>query len=61
MTEPTKAHGNVGNQHAKKEDKAESQIQIRVPRSVKAGYVKRAQKEGLKLTAWIQKKCDAAD
>jgi len=56
MDKPTKAHGNVGNNSAKKETTADSQIQMRVTRDEKAAWVKQAQSQGLKLSAWIRKK-----
>ena len=56
MDKPTKAHGNVGNNSAKKEITADSQIQMRVTREEKAAWVKQAQAQGLKLSAWIRKK-----
>jgi predicted HicB family RNase H-like nuclease len=56
MKESTKAHGNVGNNSAKKEITADSQIQMRVTREEKAAWVKQAQSQGLKLSAWIRNK-----
>ena len=49
-------HGNVGNNNSAKEIKKDSHIQMRVSREQKAGWVKQAQREGLKLTEWITKK-----
>jgi len=49
-----KTHGNVGNNYAAKGKPADSQIQMRVTREEKASYVKRAQAEGMKLSAWIK-------
>ena len=37
-----------------------SWIQMRIDTEKKAGYVKRAQAEGMKLTEWIFKTLDAA-
>ena len=56
MDKSIKAHGNVGNNSAKKEVTADSQIQMRVTRDEKAAWVKQAQAQGLKLSAWIRKK-----
>jgi len=56
MTKDTKTHGNVGNNYAAKDSPADSQIQMRVTREEKASYVKRAQADGLKLSAWIKEK-----
>ena len=56
MTNKAKHHGNVGNNNAKKETTADSQIQMRVTREEKAAWVKQAQSQGLKLSAWIRKK-----
>ena len=62
MSDKQKDHGNVGNRHAAKSDEtAETTISMRVPRSVKAGYVKKAQRQKMKLTEWILMKCDAED
>ena len=52
-------HGNLGNLNAQGELPADSSIQFRVNSQVKASYVKQAQKEGLKLSAWIIKTLDA--
>lgn len=47
-------HGNTGNKNAKKKD-ADSHLNIRVNSHDKAGWVKQAQKEGMKLSEWVIK------
>ena len=54
-------HGNVGNNNSAKEIKKDSHIHMRVSRQQKAGWVKKAQKNGTKLTEWITSRLDAAD
>ena len=46
----------IGNQNAAKESPATSWIQVRVTPTQKAGFVKKAQAEGLNLSAWVLKK-----
>lgn len=57
---PAGFHGNLGNLNAAGVLPADSQLQARVNSQVKASYVKQAQREGLKLTAWMLKTLDAA-
>lgn len=57
---PTGFHGNIGNLNACGELPADSQLQIRLNRQVKARYVKQAQKEGMKLSQWVLKTLDEA-
>ena len=52
----SKTHGNVGNKYAAKDQTADTQVQMQVTREEKAAWVKRAQAEGLKLSAWIRQK-----
>jgi predicted HicB family RNase H-like nuclease len=56
MIEKTKAHHAVGNQYAAKDQTADTQVQMRVTREEKATWVKQAQAQGLKLSAWIRHK-----
>ena len=56
---PRGFHGNLGNLNAQGELPADSSIQFRVNSQVKASYVKQAQREGMKLSAWIIKTLDA--
>ncbi len=58
---PAGYHGNIGNQNARKEQTADSTLVIRLNSRVKAGYVKQAQKEGLKLSEWVLKKLSVSD
>jgi predicted HicB family RNase H-like nuclease len=55
-------HFNDGNKHAIKPEtqKATSHINARVKRFDKAAWVKQAQREEMKLTAWIVKTLNAA-
>lgn len=57
---PRGFHGNLGNLNAQGELPADSSIQFRVNSQVKASYVEQAQREGLKLSAWIIKSLEAA-
>ena len=57
---PRGFHGNLGNLNAQGELPADSQMQIRLNSQVKARYVKQAQREGMKLSAWVLKNLDAA-
>lgn len=57
---PRGFHGNLGNLNAQGDLPADSTIQFRVNSQIKASYVKQAQREGLKLSAWIIKTLDAA-
>ncbi|OXS14893.1 hypothetical protein CGX12_11780 [Zobellella denitrificans] len=57
---PRGFHGNLGNLNAQGELPADSQMQIRLNSQVKARYVKKAQREGMKLSAWVLKTLDAA-
>ena len=52
---PKGMHGNVGNQHAAKLEKSEAAINLRVPANLKTHCVAKANKQGLTLSAWIQK------
>jgi len=54
-----KPHGNTGNTHAQHELPANSQLQIRLNRKIKARYVKQAQREGMKLSPWVLKTLNA--
>jgi len=57
-----KPHGNKGNKNALIDDApADSWLQVRVPSSVKAGYVRKSQKAGLKLSAWIRRTLDKSE
>ncbi|MDY0208065.1 MAG: hypothetical protein RBR82_15800 [Pseudomonas sp.] len=56
---PRGFHGNLGNLNAQGDLPADSSIQLRVNSQIKASYVKQAQREGLKLSAWIIKTLDA--
>lgn len=56
---PRGFHGNLGNLNAQGDLPADSSIQFRVNSQVKASYVKQAQREGMKLSAWIIKTLDA--
>jgi predicted HicB family RNase H-like nuclease len=49
-----------GNTNAVKEGGATSQVQFRCTPSDKAGWVKAAQREGLKLTEWIVRALNSA-
>jgi len=60
MNEENKPHWNTGRRNAAKEGSGTSWIQMRIDTEKKAGYVKRAQDEGMKLTEWIFKTLDAA-
>lgn len=55
---PRGFHGNIGNLNAQGDLPADSSIQFRVNSQVKSSYVKQAQREGLKLSAWIIKVLD---
>ena len=52
----TKKHHSVGNQYAAKDQTADTHVQMRVTREEKAAWVKQAQAQGLKLSAWIRHK-----
>lgn len=52
---PRGFHGNLGNLHAQGELAADSQMQIRLNSQLKARFVKQAQREGMKLSAWVLK------
>ena len=52
-------HGNTGNRNALKFDEpATSHLHIRIPQSLKAQYVKAAQREGMKLAEWVLRNCN---
>ena len=51
---PKGMHGNIGNQHAAKQNKSEASINLRVPADLKAHCVAKANKQGLNLSSWIQ-------
>lgn len=52
-------HHNTGKQYAMQGDKPkESHLHVRLETRKKAGYVKAAQKAGLKLSAWIEQTLD---
>ncbi len=54
-----KTHGNTGNRSAQHGDEpATSHLHIRITPQKKAGYVKCAQREGMKLSAWVQATLD---
>jgi len=55
-----KVHGNSGNKNASKPTQKNAQIQLRVLSRKKATYVKQAQRENKKLSAWILDKLDSA-
>lgn len=56
----TKLPKNTGNTNALKSDvMASAQIQMRVTPDRKNRYILQAQREGLKLSEWIQKHIDA--
>ena len=54
-------NGYHGNQNARKEETADSTLVVRLNSQVKAGYVKQAQKEGLKLSEWVLKKLSSRE
>lgn len=55
-------HGNQDNSNAQKaSEPATSHINARVTPTNKAGWVKQAQRENLKLTEWIVKTLNAAN
>lgn len=55
-----KTHGNTGKRNAAKEITKNSQLNVRIRSETKALCVKKAQKDGVKLSAWIQKTLDEA-
>lgn len=55
-----KQHGNTGNSNAQHELPANSKMQIAVNSHTKAGYVKKAQSDGLNLSQWVLKTLSAA-
>jgi hypothetical protein len=56
---PRGVHGNTGNSNALAGDEpATSWLQVRVTPEAKAAYVKAAQAEGVKLSAWVLAACD---
>lgn len=57
---PRGFHGNLGNLHAQGELPADTQIQIRLNSQLKARFVKQAQREDMKLSAWVLKTLAAA-
>ena len=57
---PRGMHGNTGNQHAVKSQTLDSAINLRCSASDKAGWVKQAQAEGMKLGPWVMKTLNAA-
>ena len=59
--QPHGFHGMLGNKNAQLgELPADSQIQIRLNSQVKSRYVKQAQKERMKLSAWVLKTLNEA-
>ena len=48
-------HGNTGRRNAAKTQTVDSQITLRVASELKARCVAQAQREGMKLSPWIQK------
>lgn len=57
---PRGAHGNLGSRNAAGEVELDSWLQVRVNSGQKAGWVKAAQREGLKLSGWVTKTLDEA-
>lgn len=57
---PRGAHGNLGSRNAAGEVELNSWLQVRVNSGQKAGWVKAAQREGLKLSGWVTKTLDEA-
>jgi len=57
---PRGFHGGLGNANAAGEVELDSWLQVRVNGSAKAGWVKKAQAEGLKLSAWVIKTLNQA-
>lgn len=47
-----------GRPHKPATERADSQLQIRLPRERKAAYVKAAQRKGMKLSAWVVEALD---
>ncbi|MDC9591450.1 hypothetical protein PSI23_19725 [Xenorhabdus sp. XENO-10] len=57
---PRGFHGNIGNLNAAGILPADSVLTIRLNSQLKARYVKRAQREGLKLSSWVLKHLNSA-
>lgn len=57
---PRGAHGNLGSRNAAGDVDLDSWLQVRVNSKQKAGWVKAAQREGLKLSGWVTKTLDEA-
>ncbi|MDC9595270.1 hypothetical protein [Xenorhabdus sp. IM139775] len=57
---PIGFHGNIGNLNAAGVLPADSVLTIRLNSQLKSCYVKQAQREGLKLSAWVLKQLNAA-
>lgn len=57
---PRGAHGNLGSRNAAGDVDLDSWLQVRVNSKQKAGWVKAAQREGLKLSGWVTKTLEAA-
>lgn len=57
---PRGFHGNIGNLNAQGDLPADSQLQVRLNKRVKAAFVKQAQREGLKLSQWVNKTLESA-
>ena len=53
-----KKHGNTGRRNAAKAVTKNSQLNVRILATTKAQCVAQAQREGLNLSAWIQKTLD---
>ena len=54
-------HGNTGNKYAQGELPADTHLHVRLNSHIKSGYVKQAQREGLKLSQWVIKTLSAAE
>ncbi|PHM23007.1 hypothetical protein [Xenorhabdus ehlersii] len=57
---PQGFHGNIGNLNAAGVLPADSMLTIRLNSQLKSRYVKQAQREGMKLSAWALKYLNAA-
>lgn len=56
---PRGTHAGVGNDNAARDEPADTWLQVRLNARQKARYVKQAQQEGLKLSAWVLRHLDA--
>lgn len=52
-------HGNSGNKNAKKDRTKESTLFVRCSTSDKAGWVKKANADGVKLSEWVINKLNS--